>query len=193
MFLFRGTSVQGSVLFQSSWKDEKHNRSTWSGHYRAAGKVLGQFEGQLATRLWIAPPTKMDEARGWAGGGLLLVDVWCWGLSCCCFIITHHNLSQLIIDLIFFLVNQKSTQLHVLGEAALTSAVQEQLTKEGYYAIYGKAGARTEMPGCSLCMGNQAGPALLLKAQHLAPKPKSFCDATHDIFRWVELWIAIWE
>ena len=27
---------------------------------------------------------------------------------------------------------------------------------EGYYAIYGKAGARTEMPGCSLCMGNQA-------------------------------------
>ena len=34
---------------------------------------------------------------------------------------------------------------------------QEQLTKEGFYAIYGKAGARTEMPGCSLCMGNQAG------------------------------------
>jgi aconitate hydratase 2 / 2-methylisocitrate dehydratase len=33
---------------------------------------------------------------------------------------------------------------------------QHQLTEEGYYAIYGKAGARTEMPGCSLCMGNQA-------------------------------------
>lgn len=63
------------------------------GHYRAAGKMLGQFEGQLGTRLWIAPPTKMDE---------------------------------------------------------------EQLTKEGYYSVYGKAGARTEMPGCSLCMGNQA-------------------------------------
>ena len=31
-----------------------------------------------------------------------------------------------------------------------------QLTAEGYYAIFGKAGARTEMPGCSLCMGNQA-------------------------------------
>ena len=31
-----------------------------------------------------------------------------------------------------------------------------QLTLEGYYAIFGKAGARTEMPGCSLCMGNQA-------------------------------------
>ena len=31
-----------------------------------------------------------------------------------------------------------------------------QLTEEGYYSIYGKAGARTEMPGCSLCMGNQA-------------------------------------
>ncbi|MDH5546065.1 MAG: bifunctional aconitate hydratase 2/2-methylisocitrate dehydratase [Gammaproteobacteria bacterium] len=33
---------------------------------------------------------------------------------------------------------------------------QHQLTEEGYYAIFGKAGARTEMPGCSLCMGNQA-------------------------------------
>jgi aconitate hydratase 2/2-methylisocitrate dehydratase len=31
-----------------------------------------------------------------------------------------------------------------------------QLTAEGYYSIYGRAGARTEMPGCSLCMGNQA-------------------------------------
>jgi aconitate hydratase 2/2-methylisocitrate dehydratase len=31
-----------------------------------------------------------------------------------------------------------------------------QLTKEGYYSIFGKAGARMEMPGCSLCMGNQA-------------------------------------
>lgn len=32
----------------------------------------------------------------------------------------------------------------------------EQLTAEGYYATFGKSGARTEMPGCSLCMGNQA-------------------------------------
>ncbi|MEH6471980.1 MAG: bifunctional aconitate hydratase 2/2-methylisocitrate dehydratase [Halopseudomonas sp.] len=31
-----------------------------------------------------------------------------------------------------------------------------QLTEEGYYGIYGRAGVRTEMPGCSLCMGNQA-------------------------------------
>ena len=31
-----------------------------------------------------------------------------------------------------------------------------QLSEEGYYAIYGAAGARMEMPGCSLCMGNQA-------------------------------------
>jgi aconitate hydratase 2/2-methylisocitrate dehydratase len=64
------------------------------GHFRAAGKLLDKVEGgSLATRLWIAPPTKMDE---------------------------------------------------------------HQLKEEGYYNIYGRAGARTEMPGCSLCMGNQA-------------------------------------
>src|SRR5690606_16449570 len=33
---------------------------------------------------------------------------------------------------------------------------EHQLKEEGYYAIFGKTGARTEMPGCSLCMGNQA-------------------------------------
>jgi aconitate hydratase 2/2-methylisocitrate dehydratase len=33
---------------------------------------------------------------------------------------------------------------------------QAQLSDEGYYNIFGKAGARMEMPGCSLCMGNQA-------------------------------------
>ncbi len=33
---------------------------------------------------------------------------------------------------------------------------QRQLSEEGYYSIFGRAGARTEMPGCSLCMGNQA-------------------------------------
>jgi aconitate hydratase 2/2-methylisocitrate dehydratase len=63
------------------------------GHFRAAGKLLSSYEGQLPTRLWVAPPTRMDE---------------------------------------------------------------EQLVAEGYYATYGKVGARTEMPGCSLCMGNQA-------------------------------------
>ena len=62
------------------------------GHYRAAGELLKKV-GSIPTRLWIAPPTRMDE---------------------------------------------------------------HQLMDEGYYSIYGKAGARTEMPGCSLCMGNQA-------------------------------------
>jgi len=33
---------------------------------------------------------------------------------------------------------------------------EHQLMEEGYFSIFGKAGARTEMPGCSLCMGNQA-------------------------------------
>ncbi|HIV55647.1 MAG TPA: bifunctional aconitate hydratase 2/2-methylisocitrate dehydratase [Candidatus Anaerobiospirillum stercoravium] len=33
---------------------------------------------------------------------------------------------------------------------------RDQLIAEGLYAIYAKAGARMEMPGCSLCMGNQA-------------------------------------
>jgi aconitate hydratase 2/2-methylisocitrate dehydratase len=32
----------------------------------------------------------------------------------------------------------------------------QELTKEGHYGVFGAAGARTEMPGCSLCMGNQA-------------------------------------
>ena len=63
------------------------------GHFRAAGKLLEQHKGGISTRLWLAPPTKMDE---------------------------------------------------------------HQLMEEGYYNIFGKVGARTEMPGCSLCMGNQA-------------------------------------
>lgn len=37
-----------------------------------------------------------------------------------------------------------------------TKMDQAQLTEEGYYSIFGKSGARMEMPGCSLCMGNQA-------------------------------------
>lgn len=32
----------------------------------------------------------------------------------------------------------------------------KQLNEEGHYGVFGSAGARTEMPGCSLCMGNQA-------------------------------------
>ena len=62
------------------------------GHYRAAAKVL-EGSGGIPTRLWIAPPTRMDEA---------------------------------------------------------------QLREEGVYSVFGVAGARTEIPGCSLCMGNQA-------------------------------------
>ena len=62
------------------------------GHYRAAAKVL-EGAGGIPTRLWIAPPTRMDEA---------------------------------------------------------------QLRDEGVYSVFGIAGARTEVPGCSLCMGNQA-------------------------------------
>jgi len=63
------------------------------GHFRAAGKLLEAAGEVTPTRLWIAPPTKMDE---------------------------------------------------------------HQLMEEGYYNTYAAAGARTEMPGCSLCMGNQA-------------------------------------
>ena len=63
------------------------------GHFRAAGKLLQASGETIPTRLWVAPPTKMDE---------------------------------------------------------------QQLMEEGYYNIYAAAGARTEMPGCSLCMGNQA-------------------------------------
>ena len=63
------------------------------GHFRAAGKLIDSFNGALPTRMWVAPPTKMDA---------------------------------------------------------------KQLTDEGYYNIYGRAGARMEPPGCSLCMGNQA-------------------------------------
>jgi len=62
------------------------------GHYRAAAKVL-EGAGGIPTRLWIAPPTRMDE---------------------------------------------------------------NQLRDEGVYSVFGVAGARTEIPGCSLCMGNQA-------------------------------------
>ena len=37
-----------------------------------------------------------------------------------------------------------------------TKMDEAQLMEEGYFNIYGTAGVRTEMPGCSLCMGNQA-------------------------------------
>lgn len=44
----------------------------------------------------------------------------------------------------------------VLWIAPPTRMDEHQLKEEGYYAIFGAAGARLEMPGCSLCMGNQA-------------------------------------
>jgi len=65
------------------------------GLFRAAGEVL-RGEGAVANKLWICPPTKMDE---------------------------------------------------------------KTLIEEGYYSVFGTAGARTEIPGCSLCMGNQASVA----------------------------------
>jgi len=43
-----------------------------------------------------------------------------------------------------------------LWVAPPTKMDQTQLVKEGHYFTFGVAGARTEMPGCSLCMGNQA-------------------------------------
>lgn len=49
--------------------------------------------------------------------------------------------------------NELPTRLWV---APPTKMDQNQLIEEGYYGIFDKVGARTEMPGCSLCMGNQA-------------------------------------
>ena len=37
-----------------------------------------------------------------------------------------------------------------------TKMDEHQLMEEGLYNVFGRAGARTELPGCSLCMGNQA-------------------------------------
>ncbi|UTA49253.1 bifunctional aconitate hydratase 2/2-methylisocitrate dehydratase [Simiduia sp. 21SJ11W-1] len=78
------------------------------GHFRAAGKLLAETKAELSTRLWIAPPTKMDE---------------------------------------------------------------HQLMEEGYYNVFGRVGARTEMPGCSLCMGNQA---------RIAPKSTAISTSTRN-------------
>jgi aconitate hydratase 2/2-methylisocitrate dehydratase len=52
---------------------------------------------------------------------------------------------------------EKATSLPTrLWVAPPTKMDQNQLVEEGYYGTFGKVGARTEMPGCSLCMGNQA-------------------------------------
>lgn len=44
----------------------------------------------------------------------------------------------------------------VLWVVPPTKMDEQQLIEEGYYSLFGAAGARTELPGCSLCMGNQA-------------------------------------
>jgi aconitate hydratase 2/2-methylisocitrate dehydratase len=53
-----------------------------------------------------------------------------------------------------------------------------QLKKEGYYAIYSQVGARTEIPGCSLCMGNQA--RVLPGATILSTSTRNFDDRMGD-------------
>src|SRR5699024_3213021 len=53
-----------------------------------------------------------------------------------------------------------------------TKLDQQQPSDEGYYNIYGRAGARTEMPGCSLCMGNQA---------RVAPKSTVVSTSTRNL------------
>ena len=52
--------------------------------------------------------------------------------------------------------NKMATLPTKLWVAPPTKMDAAQLTAEGYYSTFGTAGARTEMPGCSLCMGNQA-------------------------------------
>ncbi|MFO7992529.1 MAG: aconitase family protein, partial [Marinobacter sp.] len=49
---------------------------------------------------------------------------------------------------------------------------------EGYFNIYGTAGVRTEMPGCSLCMGNQARVAA--KSTVLSTSTRNFPNRLGD-------------
>jgi aconitate hydratase 2/2-methylisocitrate dehydratase len=51
---------------------------------------------------------------------------------------------------------QARTDAPRLWIAPPTSVAEAQLRAEGHYATFADAGARTEVPGCSLCMGNQA-------------------------------------
>ena len=55
------------------------------GHFRAAGKMLESYEGQLPTRLWVAPPTKMDAAQLTAEGTCMAIVP-----ACTVFVITQH-------------------------------------------------------------------------------------------------------
>ncbi len=59
-----------------------------------------------------------------------------------------------------------------------TKMDQAQLMKEGYYAIFNAAGARVEIPGCSLCMGNQA--RVRPKATVISTSTRNFDDRMGD-------------
>ncbi len=59
-----------------------------------------------------------------------------------------------------------------------TKMDETRLKMEGYYAIYSQVGARTEIPGCSLCMGNQARVAP--KATILSTSTRNFDDRMGD-------------
>jgi aconitate hydratase 2 / 2-methylisocitrate dehydratase len=56
-----------------------------------------------------------------------------------------------------------------------------QLMREGYYAIFNSVGARMEIPGCSLCMGNQARVAP--KTTVLSTSTRNFDDRLGDATR----------
>jgi len=59
-----------------------------------------------------------------------------------------------------------------------TKMDETQLKKEGYYGVYSQVGARTEMPGCSLCMGNQA--RVHPKATIISTSTRNFDDRMGD-------------
>jgi aconitate hydratase 2/2-methylisocitrate dehydratase len=59
-----------------------------------------------------------------------------------------------------------------------TKMDQAQLMKEGYYAIYNSVGARMEIPGCSLCMGNQA--RVRPRATVISTSTRNFDDRMGD-------------
>jgi aconitate hydratase 2/2-methylisocitrate dehydratase len=67
--------------------------------------------------------------------------------------IGHYRAAGKILDSYSTKQNAVSTRLWVVPP---TKMDVHQLTEEGYYSIFGRVGARTEVPGCSLCMGNQA-------------------------------------
>ena len=55
-----------------------------------------------------------------------------------------------------FVMKNEEKAVNQLWIAPPTRMDESQLKKEGIYKIFEQVGARTEIPGCSLCMGNQA-------------------------------------